>query len=1046
MKAMILAAGYGTRLRPLTERLPKPLLPIGGRPLLEWNLLLLKKHGITHALINLHHLGDQIVETFGDGSRYGMRLAYSHEPVILGTGGGIKQAQPYFEDRPVLVLNGDTLSDCDLTALLETHRVRRALATLAVREDPHAAEWGAITMNATMYVGMAVTSHDPNQLARARFRDLTDVVGGTVGPVVLPTEPLGPSSRKTGLAISEIMYKPAPRTDGRNLEFIELFNSNPFYEDISGYRISGGSIEFTFPPTTILQGGAFLVVAAAPADVQVVYGITNVVGPYTGSLKKSGDVQLINDTGAVYLDVPYSNLLPWPVGADGTGHSIVLARPSYGEGDPKGWAISDVVGGAPGDVDAYRPSPLRSVVINELLAHTDPPLYDYVELYNHSNQAVDVSGCILSDHPTINLFTIPSGTVIPAHGFVYFDANQMGFRLNAVGETIYFKTPDSSSILDAVQFEGQENAVSMGRFPDGAGDFYPMQSRTPGTNNSPILVRDIVINEIMYKPITGDTNDTYVELYNKGTSAINVGGWRFISGISFIFPTNTTIAPGNYLVVANNATNLVAHYANLNSNNTLGNFAGKLAGGGERLALAMPDTVVSTNLLGQNITNIAWIVVDEVTYGTGGRWGQWANGGGSSLELVDPHANHRLAYNWADSDETQKAPWTDIEATGVLDNGGGYNGGPIDLVQIGMLDVGECLIDNVELRPDTSGPNYITNPDFESGLGGWTPQGDHIRSSLENSGYLSSRSLHLRCSDRIWTGANSVQGSLTNTTLAAGQTATLRFKARWLHGWPEVLLRVHGNWLEATGRMAIPANLGTPGAPNSRVLSNAGPAIYEVSHSPGVPAANQSIVITARVHDPDGIQSVLLRYRVDPSTSFGTVTMVDSGTGGDAVAGDGLYSATITGRAAGTVVAFYIQATDSLGAVTRFPTILNDNAPTRECVVYFGDPIRSTAFGTYYLWLTQTNINRWVSLPDLSNESMDVTREALIISNSIHPSAARRTTGCKCRTMTHFWARPPSTRSMRPATGLSMTTRFSGNKPSTGWRANSGCRGIIAAT
>ena len=147
MKAMILAAGYGTRLRPLTARLPKPLLPIGGRPLLEWNLLLLKKHGITDALINLHHLGDQIVEAFGDGSRYGMRLAYSHEPVILGTGGGIKQAQPYFEDRPVLVLNGDTLSDCDLTALLDAHRDRPALATLAVREDP-APEWGAITVNA----------------------------------------------------------------------------------------------------------------------------------------------------------------------------------------------------------------------------------------------------------------------------------------------------------------------------------------------------------------------------------------------------------------------------------------------------------------------------------------------------------------------------------------------------------------------------------------------------------------------------------------------------------------------------------------------------------------------------------------------------------------------------------------------------------------------------------------------------------------------------------------------------------------------------------
>ena len=148
MKAMILAAGYGTRLRPLTSLLPKPLLPVGGRPLIVWNLMLLKQHGITEALINLHYRGDQIVEALGDGSRYGMRLAYSHEPLILGTGGAIHQAQAYFENRPFLVLNGDTISDCDLTALLETHRAAQALATLAVREDSHAAAWGAVMVDA----------------------------------------------------------------------------------------------------------------------------------------------------------------------------------------------------------------------------------------------------------------------------------------------------------------------------------------------------------------------------------------------------------------------------------------------------------------------------------------------------------------------------------------------------------------------------------------------------------------------------------------------------------------------------------------------------------------------------------------------------------------------------------------------------------------------------------------------------------------------------------------------------------------------------------
>src|ERR1043165_1177064 len=200
----------------------------------------------------------------------------------------------------------------------------------------------------------------------------------------LPYETLGPSSRKTGLVISEIMYKPASRSDLRNLEFVEIYNANPFIEDISGYRISG-DVEYTFAPGTVMSGGGFLVIAAVPADIRAVYGIANVVGPYTNSLNKSGLVQVFNNVGAVYLEVPYSNGPPWPAGAEGTGHSIVLSRPSYGEGSPKAWTISDIVGGSPGVGETFRPSPLRNVVINEFLAHTDPPLYDYVALYNHAN-------------------------------------------------------------------------------------------------------------------------------------------------------------------------------------------------------------------------------------------------------------------------------------------------------------------------------------------------------------------------------------------------------------------------------------------------------------------------------------------------------------------------------------------------------------------------------------------------------------------------------------------------------------------------------------
>jgi len=144
MKAMILAAGFGTRLRPLTDVTPKPLLPVSGTPMIVWNLLLLKRHGFQEVIINLHHLGAMIRQTLGDGTGFGMQITYSHEPLILGTGGGIKQVESYFQGEPVLVLNGDTLFELDLTALIAFHRSQQAAATMVLRQDPEAARWGLV--------------------------------------------------------------------------------------------------------------------------------------------------------------------------------------------------------------------------------------------------------------------------------------------------------------------------------------------------------------------------------------------------------------------------------------------------------------------------------------------------------------------------------------------------------------------------------------------------------------------------------------------------------------------------------------------------------------------------------------------------------------------------------------------------------------------------------------------------------------------------------------------------------------------------------------
>jgi NDP-sugar pyrophosphorylase family protein len=147
-RAMVLAAGRGTRLAPLTDTLPKPLMPVGGRPLLEHLLAFLRAGGIDDVVINLHHLGDRIEETIGDGGRFGLRIRYSREEQIRDTGGGIKHAAPLLGREPFVVVNGDSLLELDLRTVTAFHEARGGVATLAVRPDPDAARYGLVELDA----------------------------------------------------------------------------------------------------------------------------------------------------------------------------------------------------------------------------------------------------------------------------------------------------------------------------------------------------------------------------------------------------------------------------------------------------------------------------------------------------------------------------------------------------------------------------------------------------------------------------------------------------------------------------------------------------------------------------------------------------------------------------------------------------------------------------------------------------------------------------------------------------------------------------------
>lgn len=130
---MLFAAGRGERLRPLTDKTPKPLLPIGERPLIDYSLAYLKRYGIEEVVINLWHLGEKIERHVGDGKKYGLRVIYSKEKELLGTGGGLKKAEEYFRNEKAFVtLNSDTLIDCDLNEFSLFHEKEKAPATLVV--------------------------------------------------------------------------------------------------------------------------------------------------------------------------------------------------------------------------------------------------------------------------------------------------------------------------------------------------------------------------------------------------------------------------------------------------------------------------------------------------------------------------------------------------------------------------------------------------------------------------------------------------------------------------------------------------------------------------------------------------------------------------------------------------------------------------------------------------------------------------------------------------------------------------------------------------
>lgn len=196
MKAMILAAGLGTRMRPRTESLPKALVPVAGRPLIHYSLHWLRGQGLREVIVNTHYLAEMVEREVGDGSRFGLKIIYSREDELLGTGGGIGKARRFFGRERLVVANADTVLDADIEEMIERHEKTGAIATMALVEEKEPGAYTSIKVDSSLMV--------------KSIGGKPDLPDRSVGP----TEDQAKNMTFTGLSILEpalVDYLPADR-------------------------------------------------------------------------------------------------------------------------------------------------------------------------------------------------------------------------------------------------------------------------------------------------------------------------------------------------------------------------------------------------------------------------------------------------------------------------------------------------------------------------------------------------------------------------------------------------------------------------------------------------------------------------------------------------------------------------------------------------------------------------------------------------------------------------------------------------------------------
>ena len=549
---------------------------------------------------------------------------------------------------------------------------------------------GGLSPNAIAYSGPApltqstwvyARTHDPAQANQDRR-------WSALGKVYYQASP---PADFTNLVISEIQYNPADDPDN-DFEYLELTNIGPVRIDLTGVQIRT-AISHTFG-VGYLDPSETIVVAKDFNAFQYRYDTHASPWYYaniryeqwaSGSLANGGElIELFSADNSPILAFAYGNSGAWASRANGRGSALELsdltAVPTTTLADKnsylangRNWQPTSEYHGSPGRAGL---GPDGRVLFNELLTHTDLPQTDAIELFNTTADPINISHWFLSDSQNnYQKFQIYNGTTLSAGGFIAFDEtdfnsggpnNPFPFALSSsVGETVYLLEADSGGNLlrfvDEVTFGPTANSVSIGRYPDGQGDFVRLCALTLAAPNAPYCYGPIVINEIMYNPAGPDANLEYIELHNTGLDFQSLANWQLRGEVAYDFGLGEAIAPDQYLLLVGFDPNdtalrnafLTTYDLTLGSVTLIGPWTGgQLSNGGARLTLLRPDTWQALPAPGF----YPMLVEDEVIYDDENGWPTEPDGNGPSLELRRATLDNRLPSSWMASDAPNGTP------------------------------------------------------------------------------------------------------------------------------------------------------------------------------------------------------------------------------------------------------------------------------------------------------------------------------------------------------------------------------------------------------